>query len=53
MSSKSKEHILFENHKNPYGLKWEEVKARMKNGETFEEAMNTVIRKRGDKRHNS
>ena len=36
---KSKERIIFENHENPYKLKWKTVQYRMTNGESFEEAI--------------
>ena len=36
---KSKAHIMFENHPNPYGLLWNTVKTRMRKGETLDKAM--------------
>ena len=44
MVSKSKERILFENHENPYGLKWGTVQGRIERGETFEQAMSYPLK---------
>ena len=44
MVSKSKERILFENHKNPYNLKWSVVQNRMRKGEDFEQAISYPLR---------
>ena len=40
---------MFENHENPHGFSWKTIKRRLKKGMTFEQAMNTFIRKRGIK----
>ena len=42
---KSKERILFENHENPYNLKWDAVRSRIRNGETFELAISYPLKR--------
>lgn len=57
--------MKFNNHNNPFNLKWETVKSRIKSGKTFEEAINYPLvynnksesrkcddRKKFDKHHN-
>lgn len=44
MPAKSQNRIKFENHPNPFNLKWAQVKYRIKSGKTFEEAINSPIK---------
>ena len=45
----SKAYLMFKNHENPYDLKWKTVRARMKKGESFEEAINRPVSKNKSK----